>query len=81
MQPRSQGLSLPAPKSEGARRERDPGNEVEINAEVNVLVSGTYLQLPAISFNEKKMAYMLRDLILTQEKVWNYKKAELQRRF
>ena len=81
MQPRSQGLSLPAPKSEGARRERDPGNEVEINAEVNVLDSGTYLQLPAISFNEKKMAYMLRDLILTQEKVWNYKKAELQRRF
>ena len=30
-QPRSQGLSLPAPKSErgGGERERDPGNEVE----------------------------------------------------
>ena len=28
IQPRSQGLSLPAPKSSRGRGERDPGNEV-----------------------------------------------------
>ena len=33
VQPRSQGLSLPAPKSGG---ERDPGNEVEVERSPNV---------------------------------------------
>ena len=30
-QPRSQGLSLPAPKSSWGRGERDPGNEVDFD--------------------------------------------------
>ena len=38
-QPRSQGLSLPAPQSSGGRGERDPGNEVERSPPLDDLVN------------------------------------------